>query len=168
MLQVVTSIDHNILITGHSDEGLHRSKATLIIMVLIGQHWHRTCVGTEGIPKKKCVKNVPLYLKIKNFFQQPIQYHLQPDRGGECVVPNITVEITNIQPEHSTYAPYEPPPVYEPEPRIVPPAIVSVTKSVKFVLYTVPPQSVLNKIKNISERKETNRSEATIANYPFT
>lgn len=53
------------------------------------------------------------------------------------MVPNITVEIPNIQPEHSTYAPYEPPPVYEPEPRIVPPAIVSIIKVVKLVLYTL-------------------------------
>ncbi|XP_049880973.1 titin-like isoform X2 [Pectinophora gossypiella] len=50
---------------------------------------------------------------------QRIHYHLQPDT--ECVVPNITVEVPN-QAERSTYAPYEPPPVFQPE-HTVPPAI---------------------------------------------
>ncbi|KAG6451737.1 hypothetical protein O3G_MSEX007312 [Manduca sexta] len=53
-------------------------------------------------------------------YSQPIPY--QPVVETECVVPNITVEVPNPQPEHPhcTYAPYEP--VYEPE-RTVPPAI---------------------------------------------
>ncbi|CAK1589422.1 unnamed protein product [Parnassius mnemosyne] len=43
---------------------------------------------------------------------------------SECVVPNITVEVPNAPlPEHSTYAPYPEPPVYEAEHAVVPPAI---------------------------------------------
>lgn len=42
----------------------------------------------------------------------------------ECVVPNISVEVPNPPiPELPTYAPYEPPVVYEEH--AVPPAIVS-------------------------------------------
>ncbi|RVE54687.1 hypothetical protein evm_000808 [Chilo suppressalis] len=52
---------------------------------------------------------------------QPTPY--QQIAETECVVPNITVEVPNAPlPEHSTYAPYEPP-VFEPEHAVVPPAI---------------------------------------------
>ncbi|CAH0759546.1 unnamed protein product, partial [Diatraea saccharalis] len=58
-----------------------------------------------------------------DYSSHTIQYNTSQIAETECVVPNITVEVPNTRlPDHSTYAPYEPP-VYEPENAVVPPAI---------------------------------------------
>ncbi|XP_063833989.1 uncharacterized protein LOC135083184 [Ostrinia nubilalis] len=85
---------------------------------------------------------------------QPLPY--QPGVEPECVVPNITVEIPNTPiPDHSTYAPYEPP-AYEIEHAVVPPAIPAAPlESPQIVPSDMPPNASNGEIHIIPRERFT-------------